>query len=148
MASLKRKSRFNSLSTPGMRQDTSNYLVGLVFLRSNRGIKMPPKFWSQTRYKFRYMREIKACRKFIKAYGEQAMLYVAKKNYLTTFTDYAQMEVLLQKFKEGKDRTNADKDLSPIKSESRIQGKDLRDFVKPVPEKKGLFQKLEELENG
>ena len=67
-----RKSKFTSLSTPGTRQDCSNYLVELAFLKSNRGIRLPPKFWQQVKYKFRYRREIQACRKFIKKYGEGA----------------------------------------------------------------------------
>lgn len=148
MSGKKRKSKFNSLSTPGVRQDLSNYLVELIFLRSNKGIKLPSRFWRQIKYKFRYMREIKACRKFIKTYGEPAVLFVVKNNYLTTFTDYAQMEVFLQKYKEAAERKSAAKDNSPVELEPISRGKDLRDFVKPVQEKIGLFKKLEELENG
>jgi len=97
---MKKKARFNSLSTPGTRQDASNYLVELAFLRANHGIKLKPKFWQQTKYKFRYRREIQAVRKFIKKHGEAAVLSVAISNYIRTWTNYGQIEAQLQKIKE------------------------------------------------
>lgn len=144
---VKRKSKFNSLSTPGARQDLSNYLVELAFLRSNNGIKLPPKFWRLTKYKFRYMREIKGCRKFIKLYGEEVALHVAQNNYITTWTNYANLEVLFQKRMESFQRKMLPKDTTPVKPQSIYKGEDLRDFSISYRNKKGLFEKLEEIEN-
>lgn len=143
----KRKAKFVSLSTPGVRQDLSNYLVELIFLRRNRGSRLPPRFWSETRYKFRYMREIKACRKFIKAYGEAAVLHIARKNYFTTWTEYDKIEVLLQAYRERIVNKSKPKDMGSVEREIVERGKDLR-TQRQRKEHKGLFQKLEELENG
>jgi len=143
----KRKAKFNSLSTPGQRQDLSNYLVELAFLRTNHGIKLPQHFWRQTRYKFRYTREIRGCRKFIKNYGEAAVLFVASNNYITTWTDYAKLEVLLQKFDERLTRIRNPKDTTSVTGETYFKGEDLRQIKKPKLNK-GLFEKLKEIKNG
>lgn len=143
----KRKRKFDSLSTPGLRQDLSNYLVELAFLRSNHGIRMPQKFWRQPKYKFRYMREIKGVRKFIKDYGEPVVLDIALKNYITTWTKYDNLHVLAQKRVASLERIRAVKDLSPVVSESRELGPDLRGQTTVRPRKKGLFEKIEDLEN-
>jgi len=143
----KRKSRFNSLSTPGTKQDLSNYLVELAFLRQQHGQKLPPKFWQLGKYKFRYRREIQACRKHIKKYGESVILYIALKNYITSWTDYAKIEVLAQARKEIAERIRAPKDKSEVSQESEILGLDLRGQTNSRPKKKGLFEKIEEIEN-
>ena len=144
----KRKSRFNSLSTPGLRQDCSNYLVELVFLRANKGNKLPSKFWQQQRYKWRYRKEIQACRKFIKKYGEPSVLYIAIHNQsVTTWTDFGKVEFLLQKLEERRQRLALPKDTSLVKPESVKVTKDYRDFV-PTPRKGGLFERLKELNSG
>ena len=144
----KRKSRFNSLSTPGTKQDLSNYLVELAFLRTNHGIKMPPRFWRLAKYKFRYMREIKGVRKFIKEYGEPTVLHIALNNYITTWTKYDQLHVLAQKYKESIERRKSPKDTTPVLPENVSRGDDLRGQVNRRPRKRGLFEKIEELENG
>ena len=143
----KRKARFNSLSTPGTKQDLSNYLVELVFLRQNKGIKLPKKFWQLNRYKFRYRREIQACRKFIKNYGEPVVLHIALKNYITSWTDYAKIEFLAQARKEAVERANSPKDLSPVVSLSEESGEDLRENKPTRSRRRGLFAKIEEIEN-
>lgn len=141
----KRKARFNSLSTPGTKQDCSNYLVELAFLRANKGTKLPPKFWQQQRYKWRYRREIQACRKFIKKYGEPFVLHVAIHNQaLTTWTDFARVEFLLQQLQERRERLALPKDTSPVEQESVKVTKDVRDFT-PAPSRKNLFERLREL---
>jgi len=141
---VKRKARFNSLSTPGTKQDCSNYLVELAFLRDNHGLRLPAKFWQQHRYKFRYRREIQACRKFIKKYGEPAVLLIAMANHITTWTDYAKVEFLLQQIKERKERLAEPKDMSSVKPEVVEDLEDLRVDRKQVPKPLGLFEKLEE----
>lgn len=143
----KRKQKFNSLSTPGIRQDLSNYLVELAFLRSNHGNRMPQKFWRNPKYKFRYMREIKGVRKFIKDYGEPVVLHIALNNYITTWAKYDNLHVLAQKRVASLERSRAVKDLTPVISESRSLGSDLRGQIVRRPRKKGLFEKIEELEN-
>jgi len=143
----RKKTKFQSLSTPGVRQDLSNYLVELIFLRQNHGNRMMPKFWRDPRYKFRYMREIKACRKFIKIHGEPAVLYISRKNFFTTWTDYAKIEALLQSVKERINKQAAPKDTSIVQKETIERGKDLRLNRKKKIDK-GLFQRLKEIENG
>ena len=143
----KRKARFSSLSTPGHKQDCSNYLVELAFLRWNRGTKLPEYFWRQQRYKWKYGKEIKACRKFIKKYGEAAVLYIALNNYITTWQDFAHIEFLLQKIEERRQRIATPKDTSPVSPAHVPTKEDLRDFV-PAPRKKGLFERLKELNSG
>lgn len=143
----KRKSKFNSLSTPGVRQDASNYLVELVFLRQNYGQRLPPKFWQQTKYKFRYRREIQACRKFIKKYGESVVLYIALHNpNISTWTDFGHIEFLLQQREEAKIRMAALKDNTPIEILSEKTDIDLRENKGPK-KKGGLFERLKELNN-
>jgi hypothetical protein len=144
----KKKSRFNSLSTPGNRQDLSNYLVELAFLRQNRGNPLPPKFWQQTRYKARYRREIMACRKFIKKYGEPFVLSVALKNYIRSWTDFARIEFLLQQKKESLERKASPKDSTPVEKEFSQESSDLRDFDIPQTKTKSLFERLKELQGG
>lgn len=143
----KRKARFNSLSTPGTKQDCSNYLVELAFLRANHGAKLAPKFWQQSRYKFRYRREIQACRKFIKKYGEPSVLYVAMHNHVTTWTNYGNVEFLLQQRVEKFQRLAEAKDTAPVRRECVIPSIDLREKRTPAHKKKGLFERLEEIRN-
>jgi hypothetical protein len=143
----KKKTRFNSLSTPGHRQDCSNYLVELAFLRRNRGTRLPAKFWQLQRYKWQYRKEIQACRKFIKKYGEPTVLYIAMQHHITTWTDFAHLEFLLQKVAERQKRLAAPKDISGVSRESVKVAEDYRDFT-PKPRKKGLFDRLKELSSG
>ncbi len=142
-----KKARFNSLSTPGLRQECSNYLVELAFLKRNRGTRLPSKFWQQQRYKWQYRKEIQACRKFIKKYGEPTVLYVAMNNHITTWTDFAHLEFLLQRLAERQVRLAAPKDTSEVKRETVKVANDHRDFT-PTPRKLGLFDRLKELSSG
>lgn len=142
-----KKTRFKSLSTPDLKQDLSSYLTELAFLRQNRGNRLPPKFWRQTKYKARYRKEIMACRKFIKKYGERAVLYIALNNYIRTWTDFARVEFLLQQQKEAQERRCAPKDHSRVQEESIEVKEDYRDFH-PTQPRRGLFERLKELKNG
>jgi hypothetical protein len=143
----KKKARFNSLSTPGHRVECSNYLVELAFLKKNKGSKLPPKFWQLQRYKWWYRKEIQACRKFVKKYGEAYVLHVALHNHITTWTDFGRVEFLLQKFAERRERLASPKDTSGVILESVKVTEDYRDFT-PQPKSKGLFERLEELTRG
>lgn len=139
--------KFPSLTTPGARQDVSNYLVELAFLRENKGFPLPPKFWNEVKYKFRYKREIQACRRFIKTYGYEAILKIAKENYITTWTDFAQIEVMCQKIIAAQERLLLPKDKSAPTKDFTQTKEDYRGTVNIQP-KKGLFDRLSELDNG
>lgn len=88
-----------------------------------------------------------ACRKFIKKYDEATILFIAQNNYITSWTDYANLEVLLQKYKEKSNRRLLPKDHTLVEDELNTKGVDLRDYIS-LSCKKGLFEKLEEIENG
>ena len=141
----KRKTKFNSLSTPGVKQDCSNYLVELAFLRANHGNRLAPKFWQQSRYKYKYRNEIQACRKFIKKYGEAFVLYIAMHNHITTWTSYGNVEFLLQQQADRLDRLAKTKDHSEVKQESIEILEDIRENRIPTPKKKGLFERIEDI---
>lgn len=108
---------------------------------------MPPRFWRLAKYKFRYMREIKGVRKFIKEYGEPTILHIALNNYITTWTKYDHIHVLAQKHVESIERRKLPKDTSPVVREDTSRGEDLRGRINRRLRKKGLFEKIEELEN-
>lgn len=116
-------------------------------MRANHGQRLSPKFWQQTKYKFRYRREIQACRKFIKKYGEPSVLYVAMHNHITTWTSYGNVEFLLQQRVEMFKRLATKKDTSPVKIEGTLPIIDLREDKIRAPKKKGLFDRLEEISN-
>ena len=143
----RKKARFNSLSTPGLKQECSNYLVELAFLKRNKGTRLPSKFWQQQRYKWLYRKEIQACRKFVKKYGEPAVLHIAMNNHITTWADFAHIEFLLQQVAERSVRLAAPKDTSEVEKESVKVAEDFRDFTAPQP-KLGLFDRLKELNSG
>ena len=146
MAKRKNKARFTSLSS-GTPQDCSNYLVELAFLKRNKGTRLPPKFWQQQRYKWAYRKEIQACRKFIKKYGEPSVLYIAMNNHITSWSDFAHIEFLLQKIAERSRRLATPKDTTPVTKETVKVASDHRDFT-PLPNKQGLFSILNVLNIG
>jgi hypothetical protein len=143
------KIKFNSHSTPGHQMDLGTWLVELALTRRNCGVRLPARFWTMTQYKFLFMREIKAVKSFMKKYGEKAVLNMALKNYLTTYTDYAQMEFHLQQTAESIARLALPKDTSPVVDDNAPKPTvDLRDGSWPVVKKKiGLFQALKEISN-
>jgi hypothetical protein len=137
--------KFNSHSTPGHQMDLSAWLVEIAMTRQNQGIKLPPRFWTDTRWKFRFGREIQAVRKFIKEYGEKSLLQIVMKNYVLTYTNYAEMQVFLQKTKESKARLAYPKDNSEVKSIEPNIGPDLREEKTVLLKKKGLFERLRDM---
>lgn len=148
VAKKKSAAKFNSHSTPGHQMELSAWLVELAMTRQNQGVKLPERFWTDSRWKFRFGREIQAVRKFIKEFSEPAILKISLKNYITTYTDYAQMQFLLQKIKESVARLALPKDTSDVAPESIPEGPDLRDYKIDIKKKKGLFERLEEIKNG
>lgn len=144
----KRKSKFTSISTPGHKHDCSNHLVELAFLRQNKGKKLPEFFWREQRYKWRYRKEIQACRKFIKKYGEPLVLWAAINDLrITSWQDFAHVEFILQKLEEKRTLRALPKDLTPVAPETVKVSEDYRDF-EPAKSKLGLFDRLKELNSG
>jgi len=144
----KNKSKFTSFSTPGHKQDCSNHLVELAFLRQNKGKKLPEFFWREQRYKWRYRKKVQGCRKFIKKYGEGAVLLAAINNLsIATWTDFAHVEFILQKTEERRRLKSLPKDETPVEPETVKVIEDYRDF-EPAKPRLGLFDRLKELSNG
>lgn len=139
--------KFNSHSTPGHMMDLGTWLVELALTRKNCGVRLPARFWTMTQYKFAFMREIKAVKSFMKKFGEKAVLKMALDNYLTTYTEYGQMEYHLQQIAEAAARVALPKDTSPVKEDNApVATVDLRDSSWPVVKKKiGIFRALKEL---
>jgi len=141
--------KYNSHSTPGHKMDLAAWLVELAMTRMNCGVRLPQRFWTDTRYKFRFGREIQAVRKFMKEFGEKRLLEISLKEYITTYTDYAQMNVFLQKMREQSERLAYPKDTSEVKPEvTRVEGPDLRDSRPVIKKKLGLFDRIQEIQNG
>lgn len=123
----KRRARFDSVSTPGHKQDTAQYIVELNMMRKNRG-PLPQYFWRQQRFKWNYSREIKAVKHFTKKYGESKALRIALQYPLVTWTKYADVEVHFQRLEELEKLRALPKDTSEVKKENEMEAEDLRDF--------------------
>ena len=128
--------------------DLAAWLVELAMTRFNQGIRLPARFWTDTRYKFKFGREIQAVRKFMKEFGEKRLLEISLKEYISTYTDYAQMNVYLQKMREQTARLAYPKDISEVKPEGKVEGPDLRELRPVIKKKLGLFDKIQEIQNG
>ena len=139
----KRKELSNT--TPGHKMLIRSWLAELVMLRQH--ATLPAYFWRDTRWKWNYMREVKAISKFIKNYGELAVVSIACDRHIKTFSNYGNIEFLLQNEKAKIERLNSLKDLSPIISEATQVTEDLRE-PRSFIIRKSLFERLEELENG
>lgn len=133
-----------SMTTPGHIMQLRSWLAELVMVRSSNG-RLPEYFWRDTRWKWRYGNEVKAVSKFIKKYGEDVVVKVVCGNPIKSFTDYAELEFLLQKEAEAKKRLASPKDTTPVTNEERRDLPDLRE-PRSVVSKKTLFERLAELE--
>lgn len=143
----KKKIKIQSLSTPGHNMFVRSWLAELVMTRANKGQKLKPYFWRDSRWKWKYTSEVKAVSKFIKKYGEAAVVKVVSENRkIFTFASYGEMEVLLQKEHGRIERLLLPKDNTEVTSEEPEVVTDLRGPRLSIS-KKGLFQRLAELEN-
>lgn len=134
-----------SMTTPGHMMQLRSWLAELAMVRSTNG-RLPEFFWRDTRWKWRYANEVKAVSKFLKKYGEDVVVKVVCGNKtIKSFTDYAELEFLLQKEAEVKQRLASPKDTTPVKNEERRDTIDLRE-PRSVVSKKKLFERLAELE--
>lgn len=142
----KKTRKIESLTTPGFQMQARSWIAELVVYRANNG-NLPPKFWQQQKWKWRYANEVKAATKFIKSYGESTVLRVVLENKnLTTLSSYGDIEYLLQVEQEKLERLKTPKDTSDNVLETRVVGTDLRESnsFKPKP---GLFEILNAMEN-
>lgn len=139
--------KVQSRTTPNHKMQLRSWLAELVMLRSNRGRPLPPFFWRDTRWKWKYTHEVKAISKFIKQYGDNIVASVITNNRkIITARDYATMEFNLQNAVAINQRLSSPKDTTPVKYEDFSNLKDLRE-KKNVVRKKTLFEKLKEWEN-
>jgi len=133
-----------SQTTDGHKMQLRSYIAELMLIRQYGVGSLRPYFWRHKFWKGLYTREVRAVSKFLKTYGPQAVVEVVNNIKITSFTDYAQLEFFLQKEAARIQRLAAPKDTSKTKNEA-YEVEDLREprfFIK----KKGLFDKLDELE--
>lgn len=142
----KKTASFKSHSTPGHQMDLSCWLVELAMTRKNLGVRLPSYFWREVKYKFMFINELKAVKKFIKEYGERAILEISLREYITTYRDYALMQVFLQRIKEREERLALPKDISEVQPEITSIGPDLREARPVIKKKIGLFDRLKEIQ--
>ena len=84
-----------SRTTPGHNMQARSWITELVMLRSNMG-QLPPYFWREPKWKWRYTNEVKAASKFIKRYGESTVVKIVCANrQLATLASYGELEFLL-----------------------------------------------------
>lgn len=120
-----------------------SWIAELVMLRA--GGRLPPYFWRDTKWKWKYTHEVKAASKFIKAYGESTVVKIVIANKkLTTLTSYGELEYLLQNEADRLRRLALPKDTSPLRDEVCVKGEDLR-TPRPFVRKLTLLEKLDEL---
>lgn len=142
----KKNKTVQSSTTPGHKMQLRSWLVELVMLRASGG-RLPPYFWKEQKWKWRYTNEIKAVSKFIKTYGELAVLNAVLNNReLSTFSSYGDIEFLLQKEDELVKKQLTPKDYTEVKPLAPLSDEDYREPVSFV-KKKSLFDRLRELEN-
>ena len=141
----KRKQRVPSQTTPGHKMQVRSWLAELVMLRRHQG-RLPPYFWRENKWKWRYTNEVKAASKFIKAYGEPTVTkVVCREKRLETLTSYGDLEFLLQAEQESLRQLALPKDLSEAPPVVKTKGPDLRP-TSPISQKKTLFDTLAEFE--
>lgn len=105
---------------------------------------LSPYFWRSKRWRGAYTREVRAISKFLKRYGEWAVVNLSCDVRINTFANYADIEFFLQKEAAKSIRLRLPKDISEVICETSV-GKDLREprnFIR----QKGLFEKLDEIE--
>lgn len=143
----KKLARFESLSTPDLTQPLADYLVELAFLRRNKGRRLPPRFWRKHKYKFSFIKQMKAINKYIREYGEAIVLCAAMNNHIDNWNAHKRITYILQYYQECVNNRRSPKDLSEVQPDS--VGGPTRDLRKSIPRRKqnGLFNKIKEFEN-
>lgn len=141
----KRSKKIESQTTPGHKMLPRSWVAELVMWRANRG-KLPPYFWRNQKWKWKYGQEVRAATKFVKKYGEDAVVRVVCANKkLITLSSYGDIEFLLQQEEERLRRLSLPKDTTPLAEEVHEPLEDLRE-PRSVSRKVGLFEKLAMLE--
>lgn len=142
---MAKRTTIKSSTTPNHRMNLRSWLAELVMIRANRGSLLPPFFWRDARWKWKYTNEVKAASKFIKKFGEALVVKVVADNPVTTFSDYGNMEFLLQSELDILMRHMLPKDFSPVVDEDQEEIEDIRG-PRIINKQKGLFSRLYELE--
>ena len=141
---MPKKIKVQSQTTDGHKMQLRSYIAELMLIRQFGLGSLHPYFWRHKYWRGLYTKEVRAVSKFLKSYGDRAVVTVANNVQINTFTNYAELEFFLQKESAGYSRLSQPKDTSKIKNET-YEVEDLREprfFVR----KKGLFEKLDELE--
>lgn len=141
---MPKKIKVSSQTTAGHKMQLRSYIAELMLIRQYGLDSLSPYFWRHKYWRGLYTKEVRAVSKFLKSYGPLAVVTVANNIQINTFTNYAELEFFLQKEAAKIYRLTQPKDTSKIKNET-CEVKDLREprfFIK----KKGLFEKLNELE--
>lgn len=107
----KKKATYKSFSTPEARHGLEAFLVELVMQRKA-GKRLPPYFWQRAQYKWQFVNELKAVKKFIKNYGVRVVCAVASNYPLNSWGSYGEAEAALQAEVERERLRAAPKDLS------------------------------------
>ena len=126
---MAKKIKVQSQTTNGHKMQLRSYIAELMLIRQFGLGSLHPYFWRHKYWKGLYMKEVRAVSKFLKSYGERAVVTVANNVQINTFTNYAELEFFLQKESAG----------------YTYEVEDLREprfFVR----KKGLFEQLDEFE--
>jgi hypothetical protein len=144
--SKKKVKGIESSTTPGHIMQVRSWLAELVMVRAHGNL--PPYFWREQRWKWIYANELKAVTKFIKKFGETVVAKtVCDNRKIHSFAHYAELEYSLQREADAQYKLSLPKDTTPIKNEDRGSDVDLRE-PRSVVSKKGLFERLSELEHG
>ena len=133
-----------SQTTRGHNMQLRSWLAELVMLRTYG--KLKPYFWRDSRWRGIYTQEVKAVSKFIKNYGNRAIVMVAENPFIKTFTDYANIEWRIQEFAKSDELIRKPKDFEPPISPIS-QGEDLRDYEIKKTNKISLFDRLDSYEH-
>lgn len=141
---MPKKIKVLSQTTHGHQMQLRSYLAELMLIRQYGLTSLQPYFWRHKFWRGLYTREVRAISKFLKSYGERAVVEVASKTSISTFTNYAELEFFLQKESARDKRLAQPKDTSEIKDETD-EVHDLRGPRFSI-RKKGLFEKLDEFE--
>lgn len=142
----KRGTRLPSATTTNHKMQVRSWVAERMMIRQF-GKALGPYFWRENRWKWKYMQEVKAATKFIKAYDEDMVLKVVCENKkLVTLASYGGIEFLLQNEQARLDRLSKKKDTSPVTYEVHASGEDLRG-PRSTSRRTGLFDRLDNMEN-
>jgi hypothetical protein len=140
---LIKKIKVQSQTTAGHKMELRSFLAELMLIRQYGLQSLCPYFWRHKYWRGLYTVEVRAISKFLKSYGQEAVIAVIGNIKINTFTNYAELEYFLQKIRAANNRLAKPKDTTKIINET-CTVEDLREprfFVKS----KGMFERIDEL---